>query len=102
VPFTSRAPEQNGGPNLRRAGHGSGGVIIPLTCQLIAFCGQFSASGALLYWSLEDCIGSERDRHRRLVLICRFGASPVNPAIKAAPNKCLAETNKPLDNARNE
>jgi hypothetical protein len=40
VPFTSRAPEQIGGPNLRRAGHGSGGVIIPLTCQLIAFCGR--------------------------------------------------------------
>ena len=40
-----------------------------------------AASGALLCWSLENCTRSERDRLRRHVLICRFGASPRTPAI---------------------
>ena len=36
VPFCSRAPEQNGGPNLRRAGHGIGGAHYPIS--LSAHC----------------------------------------------------------------
>jgi hypothetical protein len=63
--------------------------IIPLACA------AFPASCALLCWSLENCTGSERDRPRRHVLICRFGASPGEPQPSmAATNKCLAQSNK--------
>ena len=40
MPFRSRAPEQNGGPNLRRAGHSIGGghypisLVNPLPCWI--------------------------------------------------------------------
>ena len=36
MPFCSRAPEQNGGPNLRRAGHSIGGEHYPIS--LSAHC----------------------------------------------------------------
>jgi hypothetical protein len=57
----------------------------------------FPASGALFCWSLENCTGSERDRPRRHVPICPFGASPGEPQPSmAATNKCLAQSNKSL------
>ena len=60
-------------------------------CLLAAF----PASGVLRCWSLENCTGPERDRPRRHVLICRFGASPSEPQPSiAATNKCLARNNK--------
>jgi hypothetical protein len=48
--------------------------IIPLPSAA-----AFPASGAWLCWSLENCTGSERDRPRRHVLICRFAAGPDEP-----------------------
>ena len=86
MPFCSRAPEQNGGPNLRRAGHGIGGahyLISPLPSAV-----AFPASGAWLCWSLENCTGSERGRPRTSPVVVG-GVTIIQPTIHLTRNETI-------------
>ena len=80
MPFCSRAPEQNGGPNLRRAGHGIGGAHYPIS--LSAHCllpRRFPRRALCFAGPLRTAPAPNATGPACHGLICRFAAGPGEP-----------------------